>query len=62
MKQTITQIPCLQTLFLYFLCFEMVMVHSDWGCLDYTGLSRSVRLFLYERHWVIVMSAAAQDV
>lgn len=37
MKQTITQAPCLQALFLYFLCFEMVMVHSDWGCLDYTG-------------------------
>lgn len=62
MKQPITQTPCLQALFLYFLCFEMVMVHSDWGCLDYTGLPRSIRLLLYERHWAIVMSAAAQDV
>lgn len=40
----------------------MVMVHSDWGCLDYTGSSRSIRLFLYERHWAIGMSAAAQYV
>lgn len=62
MKQTIAQTPCLQALFLYFLCFEMVMVRSDWGYLDYTGSLRSIKLLLYEQHWTIVMSAAAQDV
>lgn len=40
----------------------MVMVRSDWGYLDYTGLLRSIKLLLYEQHWTIVMSAAAQDV
>lgn len=39
----------------------MVMVHSDWGCLDYTGLPRSMKLLLYEQHWANVMSAAARD-
>lgn len=43
MKQIIAQTPCLQSLFLHFLCFEMVMVRSDWGCLDYTGLPRSIQ-------------------
>lgn len=62
MKQTIAQTPRLQSLFLYFLCFEMVMVRSDWGCHDYTGLPRSIQLLLYEQHWTIAMSAAAQDV
>lgn len=61
MKQNIAQIPCLQTLFLYVLCFEMVMVRSDWVCLDYTGLPRSIQLLLYEQHWTITLSAAAQD-
>lgn len=47
--------------FFHFPCFKMVMVHSDWGCLDYTVLPRSIQLLLCEQNWAIVISAAALD-
>jgi hypothetical protein len=62
MKQTIAQASYRQSLFLCFLCFEIVMAHSDWGCLDDTGLPRSIKLLLCEQYWAIVIPAAAQDV